>query len=114
MFIYTENNIRMENTASEEDFDKLEQSNSYLIFIINIIRQGKFVMFVAGKLPANLEQLLNEYFGDLAEQSDVISEILFQYNPRQKKNSVSPMIQKECRVLSVLQDIFPIAITLIF
>jgi predicted Zn-dependent peptidase len=28
-------------------------------------RNGKLIMFVAGKLPANLEQLLNEQFGDL-------------------------------------------------
>ena len=31
-------------------------------------QQGKFLMFVAGKLPDNLEELLNKNFGDLTNQ----------------------------------------------
>jgi predicted Zn-dependent peptidase len=50
--------------SKEEDFDQLNQQQ-LLDFYNNYYRQGKFVMFVAGKLPANLEQLLNEQFGDL-------------------------------------------------
>jgi predicted Zn-dependent peptidase len=34
-------------------------------------QQGKFVMFVAGKLPKNLEELLNKNFGDLANNAVV-------------------------------------------
>jgi predicted Zn-dependent peptidase len=47
-----------------EDFDSLRRED-----IVDFYRQyyqnGKFVMFVAGKLPPNLFALLNEYFGDL-------------------------------------------------
>ncbi|MGZ8517319.1 MAG: M16 family metallopeptidase, partial [Chitinophagaceae bacterium] len=31
-------------------------------------QQGKLVLFVAGRLPANLEELLNENFGDLSNK----------------------------------------------
>lgn len=48
----------------EEDFDKLNRQQ-LLDFYDHYYKQGKFVMFVAGKLPSNLEQLLNENFGDL-------------------------------------------------
>ena len=30
-------------------------------------QEGKFIIFAAGRLPQNLEQLLNENFGDLAK-----------------------------------------------
>lgn len=48
----------------EEDFDKLNKQQ-LLDFYEQYYKKGKFIMFVAGKLPANLESLLNEYFGDL-------------------------------------------------
>ncbi len=48
----------------EEDFDKLNRQQ-LLDFYNKYYREGKFVIFVAGKLPGNLEQLLNEHFGDL-------------------------------------------------
>ena len=50
--------------SKEEDFDKLNRQQ-LLDFYNKYYQQGKFIMFVAGKLPANLEQLLNENFGDL-------------------------------------------------
>jgi zinc protease len=34
-------------------------------FYNNYYRQGKCIIFVAGKIPANMESLLNQYFGDL-------------------------------------------------
>jgi zinc protease len=40
-----------------------------LEFYNNYYLQGKFVMFIAGKLPKNLEELLNNNFGDLANNS---------------------------------------------
>jgi zinc protease len=48
----------------DEDFDKLNRQQ-LLDFYNKYYQQGKFVIFVAGRLPANLEPLLNEYFGDL-------------------------------------------------
>jgi predicted Zn-dependent peptidase len=47
-----------------EDFDALTReqiTDFYKQYYLN----GKFVLFVAGKLPANLYPLLNQYFGDL-------------------------------------------------
>jgi predicted Zn-dependent peptidase len=61
--------------TKEEDFNELNKQQLF-DFYNKYYRQGKFVMFAAGKLPANLEQLLNEYFGDLgnnAVKTDPIS-----------------------------------------
>jgi Predicted Zn-dependent peptidases len=47
-----------------EDFDSVtrDQVND---FYRNYYQNGKFVLFVAGKLPTNLFPLLNQHFGDL-------------------------------------------------
>lgn len=50
--------------SREEDFDALTKSE-LTKFYKKFYQQGKLVMFVAGKLPANLEAVLNTYFGDL-------------------------------------------------
>jgi zinc protease len=50
--------------SSAEDFDAL-QREQLLDFYKKYYQQGKLTMFIAGKLPANLEQLLNQHFGDL-------------------------------------------------
>lgn len=54
--------------SKEEDFNGLNKPQ-LVDFYEHYYRQGKFVMFVAGKLPANLEQLLNEQFGDLGNNA---------------------------------------------
>jgi predicted Zn-dependent peptidase len=72
--------------SKEEDFDNLNQQQ-LLDFYNQYYRQGKFVLFVAGKLPANLEQLLNEHFGDLTS-NDVKS----------KSISLQPSAEKKFRV----------------
>ncbi|HJU45705.1 MAG TPA: pitrilysin family protein [Chitinophagaceae bacterium] len=51
--------------SREEDYDRIDRQQ-LLDFYNSYYRQGKFIMFIAGKLPANLEQLLNDNFGDLA------------------------------------------------
>ena len=50
--------------SSAEEFDAI-QREQLLEFYKKYYQQGKLIMFIAGKLPANLEQLLNQYFGDL-------------------------------------------------
>jgi predicted Zn-dependent peptidase len=50
--------------SSAEDFDALKREQ-LLNFYKKYYQQGKLIMFVAGKLPANLELLLNQHFGDL-------------------------------------------------
>lgn len=59
--------------SSAEDFDVLQQEQ-LLDFYKKYYQQGKLIMFVAGKLPANLEMLLNQYFGDLPNQSTGVKE----------------------------------------
>ena len=53
--------------SREEDFDALTREQ-LLEFYKNYYQHGKFVMFVAGRLPDNLEELLNEHFGDLSNK----------------------------------------------
>jgi len=50
--------------SREEDFDALTR-DQLLEFYNKYYQQGKLVLFVAGRLPADLEALLNENFGDL-------------------------------------------------
>lgn len=50
--------------SSAEEYDALNREE-LMSFYDQYYRNGKFIMFAAGKLPANLELLLNEQFGDL-------------------------------------------------
>jgi zinc protease len=59
--------------SSAEEFDALER-DQLLEFYTKYYQQGKLIMFIAGKLPSNLEQLLNQYFGDLPNNSIEIKE----------------------------------------
>jgi predicted Zn-dependent peptidase len=68
--------------SREEDFDALTREQ-LLTFYKNYYQQGKFVLFVAGRLPANLEELLNENFGDL--QNKPVSENKFSVNQSEQK-----------------------------
>jgi len=53
--------------SREEDFDALTR-DQLLEFYKNYYQQGKLVLFVAGRLPGNLEELLNANFGDLSNK----------------------------------------------
>jgi zinc protease len=54
-----------------EDFDNVTRED-LLEFYKNYYQSGKFVLFVGGKVPSNLFQLLNQHFGDLKfKQIDV-------------------------------------------
>jgi predicted Zn-dependent peptidase len=68
--------------SSEADFDALNREQ-LLEFYKKYYQQGKLIMFVAGKLPANLEQLLNDHFGDLPGTPLVVNETLV--NPATEK-----------------------------
>ena len=50
--------------STAEAFDAVKREQ-LLEFYKKYYQQGKLIVFVAGKLPANLEQLLNDNFGDL-------------------------------------------------
>ena len=73
--------------SNAEDFDNL-QRQQLLDFYNKYYKQGKFVMFVAGKLPANLEQLLNENFGDLGNNA-VKTDLITVYPSPEKKFRIS-------------------------
>lgn len=50
--------------TSVEDFDELDREQ-LIGFYKKYYLQGKLILFVAGKLPQNLEAMLDEQFGDL-------------------------------------------------
>lgn len=50
--------------SSAEDFDALQQEE-IKAFYKKYYQQGNLVIFASGRLPTNLEALLNEHFGDL-------------------------------------------------
>ena len=73
--------------SNAEDFDNLHRQQ-LLDFYNKFYKQGKFVMFVAGKLPANLEQLLNENFGDLGNNA-VKTDLIKVHPSAEKKFRIS-------------------------
>ena len=60
--------------SSEKDYDAL-QREQLLNFYKKYYQEGKFILFVAGKLPVDLEAMLNEHFGDLSNNAVYIKEI---------------------------------------
>jgi zinc protease len=58
-----------------EDFDQLTRSE-VSEFYKDYYQQGRFILFVAGKLPANLFQLLDQNFGDLNHKEVRLSDIV--------------------------------------
>ena len=63
VYVYGEKHPYGKYTTADE-YDALNR-DELLNFYDRFYRNGKFILFVAGKLPTNLEQLLNEQFGDL-------------------------------------------------
>ena len=74
--------------SSEDDFDALQQEN-LLDFYKKYYQQGKLILFAAGKLPADLEILLNQYFGDLPN-NDIT----------EKKIIAEPDAEKKFRIIN--------------
>ncbi len=63
VYLYGENHPYGKYSRAE-DFDALNREQLQQ-FYQKYYQQGKLILFVAGKLPADLEPLLNQYFGDL-------------------------------------------------
>ena len=68
--------------SRSEDYEALTREQ-LIAFYNKYYQQGKFIMFVAGKLPKNLEELLNQNFGDLA--NDKIESLNYFTKPAAEK-----------------------------
>ena len=66
-----------------EDYEALSREQ-LLEFYKKYYQQGRFIMFVAGKLPENLEQLLNNSFGDLSNNKIQLQKQVSQPAPEKK------------------------------
>jgi zinc protease len=71
-----------------EDFDAVDRSE-VMDFYKQYYQNGKFILFVAGKLPSNLFQLLDQNFGDLNHRSIEVAGI-----------SSQPAAEKKYRVVN--------------
>jgi predicted Zn-dependent peptidase len=69
-----------------EDFDAVSRE-SVVDFYKQYYQDGRFILFVSGKLPANLFALLDQYFGDLNNKPITLVEIPF-HGAEEKKYRV--------------------------
>ena len=69
--------------GNAEDYDTL-QRDQLQNFYKKYYQQGKFILFAAGKLPPDLEPMLNEYFGDLSNNNVSVKEISLQPSSEKK------------------------------
>jgi zinc protease len=69
--------------SKEEDFDKL-QKQQLLDFYKKYYQKGKLTMFVAGKLPAGLEDMLNKHFSDIGNNAVTTNAIPVQPSAEKK------------------------------
>jgi predicted Zn-dependent peptidase len=73
--------------SSFDEFDALSREE-LLAFYKKYYQQGKLVMFAAGKLPQNLEQLLNDNFGDIPVSDIIVDKKSPEPSP-EKKHHIS-------------------------
>jgi predicted Zn-dependent peptidase len=71
-----------------EDFEALTRDD-LVQFYKKYYQQGKFLIFVAGKLPRNLEEFLNKNFGDLPNNKIETKEF-----------SITPAMEKKQRIIN--------------
>jgi zinc protease len=69
-----------------EDFDAVSRE-SVVDFYRQYYQDGRFILFVSGKLPANLFALLDQYFGDLNNKPITLAELPF-HGAQEKKYRV--------------------------
>lgn len=74
--------------SRHEDFDALTRED--LTFFYNqYYKQGTFKIFVAGKLPANIYELLENYFGDLENRKPTLQNYAIQPSAEKKHRVVN-------------------------
>ena len=69
--------------SKAEDFDTVNREQ-LVEYYKKHYQQGKLIMFVAGKLPANLELLLNQNFGDLPNNTNTTKEVVAEQTTEKK------------------------------
>lgn len=69
--------------SSLEDFDAVNREELFS-FYEKFYRNGKLILFVAGKLPADLDQLLDTHFGDLPNQDIALKALVPQLSTVKK------------------------------
>lgn len=74
--------------SRHEDFDTLTRED-LLDFYNQYYKNGSFKIFVAGKLPNNIEALLQEYFGDLPNKKQA-----------ERNYTITPSVEKKYRVIN--------------
>ncbi len=82
VYLYGENHPYGKFTKAE-DFDALTREQ-LLDFYKKYYQQGKMILFVAGKLPVDIESMLNQYFGDLPFKNITPNEIVTDKSPEKK------------------------------
>jgi zinc protease len=70
--------------TSVEDYDAL-QTEELKNFYRQFYTKGKCMMFVAGKLPADIQEQLNKNFGSLPFNTNVLPEIIHAITPASQK-----------------------------
>ena len=70
--------------TSVTDYDQL-QKEELDQFYNTYYRQGKCILFVAGKLPADIQEQLNHFFGELPFNTASIAEKNYSLNPAAEK-----------------------------
>ncbi len=86
-FLYGENHP-YGSYNEKEDYAALTR-DEIVRFYEEYYKKGKWVLFAAGKLPANLEDILNKYLGDIPNNERAIPEKPFE-----------PLTQKTHRILN--------------
>lgn len=71
-----------------EDFDQLKREQ-LVDFYKKYYQQGRLIIFAAGRLPANLESMLDQYFGDLPNNE-----------VKPVTHAVQPVAEKKFRVIN--------------
>lgn len=74
--------------SRHEDFDMLTHDD-LVEYYQQYYSHGSFKIFIAGKLPANVETLMEQYFGDMPNQK-----------PAAKTFTIQPQQQKKFRVIN--------------
>ena len=82
VYLYGENHPYGKFSRAE-DFDALERQQ-LIDFYKEYYQQGKLIIFVAGKLPADIESVVNQNFGDLPNTPKSTKKIIINQSEQKK------------------------------